>query len=333
MHTLGAKMRRDKMKEIAVIMPVYKAHDTIQQTLSSIEMQKASDYKVYLVVDGEEEGSYDYLKERNVDLDIFYMEENGGPGVARQYGIDNTEEPFISFMDADDTYFTSLALYYQHLPLKEDTVAMVSCDFAQEKKDHTIKIMENDMVWMHGKMYRREFLDKNNIRFNDTRANEDVGFNTQCQCYANEKEQVYLSKDITYLWQWRDDSTVRADNAAYAFNQSIDGFVVNKIYAFQSVLEQKEIDDAVKYLIIKGQMALFKKYLVAMLRYPKRLNHVKKWARKYYRTLYKLIDQEYIDKAEQTIMAQTGLEKQDQYDEYVKWKDQLSSKKRKKKVH
>jgi glycosyltransferase involved in cell wall biosynthesis len=284
-----------------------------------------------MVVDGEKKGSYDYLiGYAGLDLEICYMEKNAGPGVARQYGIDYTKEEFISFIDADDTYLSSLALYYQHLPLEQETVAMVSCDFAQEKIDHTIKLMERDMVWMHGKMYRRAFLDKYNIRFNETRANEDVGFNTQCQCYANENEQVYLSKDVTYLWQWRDDSTVRADNQSYAFNESIDGFVVNKIYAFQSVLKTKEIDDAVKYLIIKGQVNLFKKYLTAMLRYPKRLSHVKKWSKKYYKTLYKLIDQEYIDKAEQTILAQCGLDKVDHHTEYVKWKELLSTKRKKK---
>ena len=49
------------------------------------------------------------------------------------------------------------------------------------------------MVWMHGKMYRRSFFSKYNIRFNDSRANEDVGFNTQCQCY-NEDEGYILVK-------------------------------------------------------------------------------------------------------------------------------------------
>ena len=312
------------MKNIAVIIPVYKAHDTIKTTLHSIAMQRVSSYNTYLIVDGEPVGEYDYLKDQ-FDITIFYLSKNAGPGVARQYGIFNTQEPFISFIDADDTYLSSLALYYQHLSFNEK-VAMVSCDFAQENKDHTIKLRERDMVWMHGKMYRREFLDKYDIKFNETRANEDVGFNTQCQCYANEDEQIYLSKDVTYLWQWRDDSTVRADNQSYAFNESIDGFVINKIYAFESVLAKREIDDAVKYLIVKGLMGLFKKYMIAMIKYPKRIKHIKKWSKKYYKTLYVLVEQEYLDKAEPTILAQAGLDKVGHYDEYVKWKEILKPK-------
>lgn len=312
------------MKDIAVIMPVYKAHDTIKKTLMSIGMQKEAEYKVYMVVDGEPIGSYDYLQGYcDLDIDIHYMEKNGGPGIARQYGIDHSNEPFLSFLDADDTYLSSLALYYQHKPFIEEKYAIVSSIFLQENKDHSLRMRENDMVWMHGKMYRRAFLDKYNIRFNETRANEDVGFNTQCQCLANEHEQIVLSKDVTHMWQWRDNSTVRTDNNSYAFNESIDGYVINKIYAFEEALKQKEIDEGIKYFILKGMSYLFRKYLLAMLKAPKQLKHIVKWSRKYYFTLYPYIDQEYLDKAERTVVAQEGLNKPEHFDEYVKWKELL----------
>ena len=71
------------MKEIAVIIPIYKAHDTIKHTLCSIGMQRVVDYKCYLVVDGEEKGVYDYLRDYvHFDMEILYMDKNGGPGVA-----------------------------------------------------------------------------------------------------------------------------------------------------------------------------------------------------------------------------------------------------------
>ena len=312
---------------VSVIIPVYKSHDTIVNTLYSVFMQRHISYKVYLVVDGEAEGSYDYLKD-TFDVVIHYLPENAGPGVARQYGIDNSDEPFISFIDADDTYLSSLALYYQHKPFSNDKCVLVSCDFLEEKRDHNVRLRQNDMVWMHGKMYKRAFLDKYDIRFNETRANEDVGFNTQCQCYANADEQINLAKDVTYMWQWRDNSTVRTDNQSYAYNESIDGYVTNKIYAFKRVLSKQDIDDGIKFFIMSGMTHLFRKYLLAMLKAPKQVVHVRKWARKYYRSVYKYIDQDYIDKAERTAVAKTGLNKPEHYDEFVKFK-QLLEKKRK----
>ena len=308
---------------IDIIIPVFKAHDTIQITLHSIAMQRLIEYKTHLVVDGEEVGSYDYLKDF-FDIQIHYLQDNGGPGVARQYGIDHTNSEFISFIDADDTYLSSMALYYQHLHFN-DNIALVSCDFLEEKEDHGLHLRERDMVWMHGKMYRRAFLDKYNIRFNDTRANEDVGFNTQCQCYANENEQIFLAKDVTYLWQWRDNSIVRSNTQSYTFNESIDGYVVNKIYAFENVIVNKGLDDSTKFFIMKGLAHLFKKYLIAMLRVPNKLKHVEKWSRVYYKRLYKLVDDEYIEKAERAVLTSTGLDKQDQHDEFAKWKVKLAN--------
>ena len=317
------------MKDIAIIIPVYKAHDTIKQTLCSIFMQKAVEFTCYLVVDGEEVGSYDYLKNQfnEIDVKIHYLEKNAGPGVARQYGIDHSQEPYISFIDADDTYLSSLALYYQMQPLLDEKNILVSTNFLQENKDHTMKLRDRDMVWMHGKMYRRAFLDKYDIRFNDTRANEDVGVNTQVQCLANEEEQVFMSQNVTYMWQWRDGSTVRTDNHAYAFNESVEGYVINKIYAFETVLSKREIDDGIKYFIIGAMTHLFKKYLAAMLRAPKQMKHIKKWAKRYYFKIYKKVDKEYIEKAERTVLLASLNPSPDQaghyYDEFVKWKQLL----------
>ena len=127
------------------------------------------------------------------------------------------------------------------------------------------------------------------------------------------------------MWQWRTGSTVRADNNSYAFNESIDGYVINKIDAFQKVLAQKPIDDAIKYFMLKGMMHMFKKYLLAMLIVPKQMKHVLKWAKKYYLTIYPLIDKEYIEKAEQTVLYQTGLQKPEHYSEFQKWKEMLET--------
>lgn len=307
--------------KIAIIIPVYNAHSTIRTTLHSVLMQRYVDYHVYLVVDGEPMGSYDYLAADNIT--VWYMPVNAGPGVARQYGIDHTTEPFISFIDADDTYLTALSLYYMQRNMS-DNIAVVSCNFMEEKNDHNLHLRENDMVWMHSKLYRRAFLDAHDIRFNQTRANEDVGFNTQCQCYANEHEQIYMSKDLGYLWQWRDDSTVRSDNQSYAYNESIDGYVVNKIYAFESVLSKQAIDDGVKFFIMMGMMYLFRKYLMAMIKAPKQVRHVRDWSAKYYKALYVLLDAEYITKAERSIFGMSGFKTEEQYTEYGKWLRKLA---------
>ena len=313
------------MKEVAVIIPAYKCHDTIKRTLHSISMQSLIEFNTYLIVDGEEKGSYDYLKDF-FDIEIHYLDKNSGPAVSRQTGIDISQEPFISFIDADDTYLSSLALYYQHKHFT-DNIVLVSCDFLEEMKNHELHLRQNDMVWMHGKMYRREFLDKYDIRFNDTRANEDVGFNTQCQCYANKDEQVYLAQDVTYMWQWRDNSTVRTDNASYAYNQSIEGYVKNKVYAFNRVIKRNGDHEDIKFFIMSSMIYIFKKYLASLFKAPKQSKFVMKWAKTYYKAVYKQIDKAYIDKALQTVLAKEGLQKPEHLEEFNKWMAQISGNK------
>ena len=162
------------MKDIAVIIPTYKAHDTILNTLRSIAIQRQVNYKVYLVIDGKEGGEYEYLLEhfKDIDIKILKYQKNGGPGKARQYGIDHSKEPFISFIDADDTYLTALSLFYQQIIFKtRNDCAVVSTIFWQEQINSSIKVHEGDMTWMHGKMYRRAYLDK----YDDSLKNEQRG--------------------------------------------------------------------------------------------------------------------------------------------------------------
>ena len=57
-----------------------------------------------------------------------------------------------------------------------------------------------DTIWMFGKMYRRDFLDKYNIKMNDTRANEDNGFNMLVKFLCcNEMERIKFIGDLVYL--------------------------------------------------------------------------------------------------------------------------------------
>ena len=64
----------DKMKNIAVIIPTYNAHKTIKKTLHSLACQLNKSFRVYLAVDGEPEGTYDYLLNQfdTLDMEILY---------------------------------------------------------------------------------------------------------------------------------------------------------------------------------------------------------------------------------------------------------------------
>ena len=74
-------------------------------------------------------------------------------------------------------------------------------------------------------MYRRSLLKKYQIKFTNTRANEDAGFNHLYFLLAlkeNEEEGVKeLQEAITYNWNWNPNSITRINNKEYKFG--IDG--------------------------------------------------------------------------------------------------------------
>ena len=66
-----------------------------------------------------------------------------------------------------------------------------------------------DSTFVHGKIHRRKFLLKNNIRWNDELTiHEDSYFNCLCQRLA---KNLKYSETSFYLWRWRDASVCRHD--------------------------------------------------------------------------------------------------------------------------
>lgn len=129
------------MSQVAVIMPVYKSQQTLAKSVASVINQIGVDFTLYLSVDGEEPGSYGYIKEMFPEVEILYSPVNGGPGKARQYGIDNTTEPFITFIDSDDLFNSLSALYTLYSNFEDDPgIVVVISSFLAEQPDGSFEI-------------------------------------------------------------------------------------------------------------------------------------------------------------------------------------------------
>jgi glycosyltransferase involved in cell wall biosynthesis len=91
------------MPRVSVVVPCFNRTDLLARTLSSIENQTFQDFDVVLVNDG---GQW------KDDLDLSFMtrrtkvlhRENGGPGAARNTGINSTDSEFIAYLDDDDQW-------------------------------------------------------------------------------------------------------------------------------------------------------------------------------------------------------------------------------------
>lgn len=85
---------------VSVIVPVYNGESFLRETLDSIFALDYEPFEVIVVDDGSKDGSssiaqsYPHVR--------YILQENRGPGAARNAGIDASRGEFIAFVDSDD---------------------------------------------------------------------------------------------------------------------------------------------------------------------------------------------------------------------------------------
>lgn len=246
---------------IDVIIPAFNAQKTIRETLESIVKQTIKEKLKIYIVDDASENEYieivDEFKDR-LDIGLFRLENNSGPGVARQYAIDNSNSEYIVFIDADDVFLTdeSLDILYRNMEGTDNDIVISS--FYEELEDNKFNKYTANYLWLHGKIYKRSFIDKYNIRFANFRECEDIGFNKLfCMYNPNIKE----IDEFTYIWRFNKDSITRRNNREFSF-ASIFGYVDNIMYALNEGIKNgcnnKNIA-RISYLTI---LDLYYKYLI-----------------------------------------------------------------------
>ena len=283
--------------KIDIIIPAYKAQSTILRTLSSIACQSIlDDLEVTIVNDCCPYGDYQEF----VDMFAPYMtireiklSENGGPAVARQYGIDNTSNQYITFIDADDTFAGALALETLRAGIQlNPTIQCCVGTFVQLGENLQLIPHQQDMVWMFGKIYKRDFINRYKIRFNDTRANEDTGFNTivRILCSNNPNEIVHWISEVVYYWHEKKDSITRINDCQYSFDQSFCGWTDNMIYAIQHTKKIQPFNGYIEQWTLECMMQLYGYFIETVARNPVFADQNWEYVKKFYHTCYKKIE-------------------------------------------
>jgi len=230
---------------IDIIIPFYNAQRTISNALASIVTQKLDkgDTLITTIVnDASTEVSKDDMDNLGefwnnlLDLQIINCEVNGGAGVARQAGMDETDGDLIMFMDADDVLGSPFAVRTLAREMKKTGNDIVMGQFVEEAPGGIIVNHEENYVWLHGKMFKRSFIEKHSFRFNNTRYNEDVGFLSLLSQFTDKRSYIH---QVVYIWQNQKDSTVRTDRDLYAYGFGFRGFVGNLAWASEEMQARK----------------------------------------------------------------------------------------------
>ena len=276
------------MNKIDIIIPVYKATETLPQALASIAIQSVlKDIRVTIVVDGDGlYGEYDSITEKfekYIDVDVIPLINNHGVGYARQYGIGFTSNPYIMFLDADDTFAGAYAVEMLRNKLESDANNVVAIGmFFEKRRDMSFVKHDNDTVWVHGKIYKRSYLDKYDIRFMNSSANEDAGFNAKVRLLETPDEHIVFLPNLVYYWQWNESGITRVNNSDYTYNASYIGYVENMIDAINHAKKYLPNDDYIGSFAISCLAQIYMYYARGIHFRPDLREQMETYAKKYY---------------------------------------------------
>ena len=249
--------------ELIVIIPAYKREDCLKRALQSLLNQTSKEFDVLVVDDCSPDPLLPHLQEFSGPLNILYActPENGGPGVARQLGLDWAHEngyKYAMFMDSDDMLMPHAVARLLH------EIRVTKCDLVSSaiwKEGDTPglpgeTISSSNQTWMHGKIFDIKYLYDNELRFPPMRLNEDMCFNL---CVMELSDNVGYLNEITYIFKNEANSLTRNDN--FRMSMVSTDFIIGMYHTTKYLQAHNKITRQ----ILINITALYKHYQIAKI--------------------------------------------------------------------
>ncbi|MGL5616050.1 MAG: glycosyltransferase [Sarcina sp.] len=245
------------MKNLSVIVPVYNVEKYIKECIESLLSQNIDNMEIIIVDDGSKDDSITIVKEFNDERLTVLHKENGGLSSARNFGLEAAKGEYVCFIDSDDFIkgkdsFKKLyekakrenldiltgkfSWYYSEKNIKEDKrtepLALKEPISGKEYLKRALKI-DAYIAIACTQFYKREFLNKNSLKFKEGIFHEDEQFTPRALLKA---ERVNVSLIDFYMYRQREGSIMNSSS------KSKDSKRVEDVYGIFRDLA-KEIDN------------------------------------------------------------------------------------------
>lgn len=201
-----------------IIVPHYKEPwETCKYLFDSIALQRGislSNIHVIVVNDGDCLIKETEFSKYPFSID-YIVKEHGGISDTRNHGLMLAKADYVMFCDIDDGFLNNYALHLIFSAMQEGFDLCVT-NFIEETFDEKgnarIVNHDQDLTFMHGKVYNREFLVKHNLVFQkEMTVHEDGYFNMMVYATAQHEGKIKYISTPLYIWQWNDNSVVRSN--------------------------------------------------------------------------------------------------------------------------
>jgi len=243
----------EKNDLISVVVPVYNTCNYLEKCIVSLINQTYKNIEIIIIDDGSTDDSRKVI-EKYIDIDSrisYYYQENSGPGIARNHGIDKSNGRYITFVDSDD-YVEESFVEKLYSTIQDDDVFSI-CGTIKVALDGTKKynIVEKKLVdtfrgiATYRRLINKKILLESKIKFSNLKICEDLEFYSKLMIYSNMKYSVV--NECLYYYVERKDSLIHTynknqDNTLTAVNNVIDFCKNNHLY--------ETLRDELEYLYI-----------------------------------------------------------------------------------
>lgn len=202
------------MSSISYIVPCYNASKTIARCLDSIRVGGGDDYEIIVVDDCSTDNSIEILQKYHNDIEprliIVKNASNVGAGASRNVGVSMSTKDYVTFVDSDDTidngFYSTLrplldsnydAVIFDATRVVGDKRLYYKSLFSRRRTNGDIE-SRDALVFAKGgvlgKIYRREIITKNCVKFATIPRNEDLVFTKIA--LSNCKKVFYLNDSL-----------------------------------------------------------------------------------------------------------------------------------------
>lgn len=201
--------------KLQVLVNHYKESESIiSRFLSSLEMQKGVDFDVIIYTDGGTKISDNFLEQFNLSITYKYLPHTGVCHTRNQL-LDASDADYIMFCDIDDCFSSSDGLLILSSIAEKTKADIIGSPYLVEQLEndrYTYDVYEKDIIRVHGKIFKRQYLIDNNIRFPDELySSGDMKF--LWLCYALTNNFIWTQNNF-YIWKYNPNSITRSDEAA-----------------------------------------------------------------------------------------------------------------------
>ena len=198
---------------VSIIIPVYNVEQYLEQCLDSVVNQTYSKIEAIVINDGSTDSSLDILKqysEKYMNIKLI-DKKNTGQGDTRNIGIDMASGEYIFFLDSDDYIKNDTIevlinnitndidiIVYNGVPFNTEDNQILKTRYVDVDNNWTDRVFTGseffkeymDYIQPCMKIYNRDFLIKNNIKYPNYKYGEDIKFWAECCIYAKKMKYV-----------------------------------------------------------------------------------------------------------------------------------------------